>query len=238
MRRQGPGSTPNTSKAGDFRRTMSGKTIGPCILVASVLFAVMWSFPSGHEEDLPSFGRDTVLVWEISSRDLKADFVVRLAAYSPNLLMEWEDRKTQGTVFIPSREIMGAKGYVNNKLFKSGIDTRAKDETTVWLSRSVYRDLKEKKEAKLKIERVQGRMTCLGEGELTVEVNGSPMKLPVIKVRDNRKAEWCFLDREDNALMVQYRMREYRKTLVSITTNRKNTLRWLKGPKLERMLQD
>ncbi len=229
---------PNTFRARDFRRTMSGKKIGPCILITSVLFAVMWSFSAGSEESLPSFGRDTVLVWEIPNRDFTADFVVRIAAYSPDLLMEWEDRKTQGTVFIPGREIMGAKGYVNNKLFKSGMDTRAKDETTVWLSRSVYRDLKENKEAKLKIERVQGRMTCLGEGELTVEVNGSPMKLPVIKVRDNRKAEWWFLDREDNPLMVQYRMREYRKTLVSITTNRKNTLRWIKGQKLKSLLPD
>ena len=238
MKRQGPESTPNTFKARDFRRTMSGKIIGPCVLVVSVLFAVIWSFPAGHEENLPPFGRDTVLVWEMTNKDFKTDFVVRIAAYSPNLLMEWEDRKTQGTVFIPSREIIGAKGYVNNKLFKSGMDTRAKDETTIWLSRSVYRDLKENTEAKLKIERVQGRMTYLGEEELAVEVNGSPMKLPVIKVRDSRKAEWWFLDREDNPLMVQYRMREYRKTLVSITTNRKNTLRWLKGPKLERMLQD
>jgi hypothetical protein len=217
---------------------MSVKITGPCILVAFVLFAVMWSFPAGHEESLPPFGRDTVLVWEIPNKDFTTDFVVRIAAYSPNLLMEWEDRKTQGTVFIPSREIMEAKGYVNNKLFKSGMDTRAKNETTVWLSRSVYRDLKENKEAKLKIEHVQGRMTYLGEGELTVEVNGSPMNLPVIKVRDGRQAEWWFMDREDNPLMVQYRMREYRKILVSITTNRKNTLRWLKGPKLERMLQD
>jgi hypothetical protein len=217
---------------------MPGKIIGRCILVSSVLFAVLWGFSAGQEDNLPPFGRDTVLVWESTNQNSTTDFVVRIAAYSPNLLMEWEDRKTQGTVFIPRREVMEAKGYVNNKLFKSGMDTRAKNETTIWLSRSVYRDLKENKEAKLKIERVQGRMTCLGEGELTVEVNGSPMKLPVIRVQDSRKAEWWFLDREDNPLMVQYRMREYRKTLVSITTNRKNTLRWLKGKKLELLLQD
>ncbi|MBN2321038.1 MAG: hypothetical protein JXR49_18310 [Acidobacteria bacterium] len=217
---------------------MPGKFTGRCILLVSLLLTVLWSFPAGHGEDMPLFGRDTVLVWEIPGKDFTKDFVVRIAAYSPDLLMEWEDEKSQGTVFISRREIMEAKGYVTNKLFKSGMDANAEDETTVWLSRRLYRDLKEKKEAKVKIDRVQGRMIYLGEGEYTVEVNGSPMKFPVIKVQDSRKAELWFLDREDNPLMVQYRMRQYRKTLVSVTTNRKNTLRWIKGPKLERMLQD
>jgi hypothetical protein len=152
--------------------------------------------------------------------------------------MEWEDRKTQGTVFIPRQEIVEAEGYVHTRLFQSGRDVRAKGETTVWLSRSIYRELKDKKEAGLKIDRVQGRMTYLGEGEHAVEVNGSAMTLPVIKVRDSRKAEMWFLDLEENPLMVQYRLRHYRKTLVSITTNRPNTLRWLKGKKLQRLLSE
>jgi len=57
------------------------------------------------------------------------------------------------------------------------MDTQAENETTIWLSRQVYRDLKDGKEAKLKIDRVQGRMTYLGGEELTVEVNSSPMTL-------------------------------------------------------------
>ena len=187
---------------------------------------------------MPVFGKDTVLVWEIPMEDLTKDFVVRIACFSPDLLMEWEDEKSQGTVLIPRQEMMQAKGYVNTRLFKSGVDTRAENETTIWLSRQIYRDLKEGKEAKLKIDRVQGRMTYLGEDEFTVEVNDFPVSLPVIRVRDSRKAELWFLDREDNPLLVQYRLRHYSKTLVSITTNRKNTLRWIKDQKIRRLIPD
>ncbi len=204
----------------------------------AVLCSAVWSFPSGHAEEVPIFGKDTVLVWEIPGENSTTDFVVRIACYSPDLLMEWENERTQGTVLIPRRELSQAKGYVNTRLFKSGMDTQAENETTVWLSRQVYRDLKEGKEAKLNIDRIQGRMTYLGGEELTVEVNGSPMTLPVIRVRDSRKAELWFLDREDNPLLVRYRMRQYSKTLVSITTNRKNTLRWIKDQKIRRLIPD
>lgn len=218
--------------------TIREKIIGPGFLCTAVLLMGTWGFSAGHEGNLPQFGKDTVLVWEIPRQDYTSDFVVRIAAFSPDLLMEWEDSNSQGTVFIPMREMMEAKGYVNTRLFKSGMDTRARDETTVWLSRRAYRDLKEKKEARIKIDRVQGQLTYLGEEEHTVEVNGSRVKFQVIKVRDSRQAEFWFLDREDNPLMVQYRIRQYTKTLVSITTDRPNTLRWLKGQKLRRLLSD
>lgn len=229
---------PNTYKVRDFRFKMPQKNIGRFFLVTSFLFAAVWCFPSGHDEKLPVFGKDTVLVWEIPLKDFTTVFIVRLARYSPDLLMEWEDEKSQGTVFIPRQEIMKARGYVNTKLFKPGRDTQAENETTVWLSRQTFRDLKDDKEVKLKIDRVQSRMTYMGEEEFTVEINGSPVVLPVIKVQDSRKAEMWFLDREDNPLLVQYRIRHYSKKLISITTDRKNTLRWLKGQKLKRMLQD
>jgi hypothetical protein len=218
--------------------TMQGKNFSRCVLFLSVLLAVLWCFPAGHGEELPVFGKDTVLVWEIPLNDFTENFVVRIACYSPDLLIEWEDEKNQGTVLIPNRVIMEARGFVNTRLFKSGADIRAGDETTVWLSRRTYLDLKNGGEVKLKIDRVDGRMTYLGDEAFTIEVNGSPVSLPVIKVQDSRKAEFLFLDREDNPLLVQYRMRHYLKTLVSITTDRRNTLRWIKDEKLKRLLQD
>jgi len=217
---------------------MQGKFCIRCVLFISILFASVWCFPAGHEEELPAFGKDTVLVWEIPRDDSTASFVVRIACFAPDLLMEWENENTQGTVFIPMRALREARVFVNSRLFRSGVDIQARDETTIWLSRRTYRDLKNGAKAKLKIDRVEGRMTYLGDEQFTVEVNGSPVSLPVIKVQDSRNAEFLFLDREDNPLMVQYRIRHYLKKLVSITTDRINTLRWLKGPKLQRLLQD
>ncbi|MEJ2109300.1 MAG: hypothetical protein P8Z37_05190, partial [Acidobacteriota bacterium] len=81
-----------------------------------------------------------------------------------------------------------------------------------------------------------GKITYEGDGLISVEVNGSPMALPVIKVHDERGAEKWFMDNEENPLMMKYTIRHYNQTLVSITTDRPNTLRWLKGAKLQRLL--
>jgi hypothetical protein len=208
------------------------------LLITAFCFITSWSFPSGNESRLPKFGRDTVLVWEVALQDATRDFVARIAGFSPDLLMEWEDMQSQGAVFMPNRDILEAKGYTNKKLFKPGMDTRSENETTLWLSRKIFRDLKEKKKVKCDIDHVPGRMTYEGDGEITVEVNGSPMALPVIKVRDDRGSEKWFLDLEENPLMVKHALRNYVQTLDSITTNRENTLRWLKGRKLQRLLPD
>ena len=58
------------------------------------------------------------------------------------------------------------------------------------------------------------------------------MELPVIRVSDDRGSERWFLDDADNPLLVKHLFRQYSQTLVSITTDRPNTLRWIKGRKL------
>jgi hypothetical protein len=195
----------------------------------------------GRAEDdrvLPEFGRDTILVWETQVQDASRKFVVRIANFFPNLLMEWEDTFSQGTVFIPNQDILQASGYVNKTLFKQGVDTRSDNETTLWLSRKIFRSLKENKEAKCSIDHVPGKMTYEGNDALAVNVNGSPVTLPAIKVRDNRGTERWFLDCEENPLLLKYELRIYCQKLISITTNRRNTLRWLKGTKLQRLLTE
>ncbi len=185
---------------------------------------------------LPDFGQDTVLVWESGTQGGTSTFVVRLASFYPDRLMEWEDRISQGSLLISNRDLLEADGYVNNKLFKQGMDIRSDDETTLWLSRKTFKALKEKKEAKCTIDRVAGKMTYEREDFFSVEVNGSPILLPIIIVRDDRGSEKWFLDNEDNPILIKYILRQYKKTLISITTNRKNTLRWLRGQKLQRLL--
>jgi hypothetical protein len=202
-----------------------------CLLAA-------WSRPAENESLLPQLGRDTVLVWEMATQGTVRDLVVRLAGFYPDLLMEWEDSQSQGTVFIPNRDILEANGFTNTKLFKPGSDTRSKNSTTLWLSRKIFRELKENKKAKCNIDRVPGRMSYEGDGEIPVDVNDSTVVLPVIIVRDDRGGERWFLDREHNPLIMKYTLRNYSQTLVSITTDQKNTLRWLKGTKLQRLLPE
>jgi len=186
----------------------------------------------GFDNGLPNFGRDTVLVWKTVNQDYSATLVVRIAEFSPDRFLEWEDANTQGTIFMPSADIEGAKGYVSSELFKSGVDTRGKNATTMWLSRRLFRDLKEKKKAKFDLDGVASLLSYIGEDHLTVDVNRTAVDLPVIRVSDDRGSERWFLDDEANPLMMKHSLRQYSQTLASITTDKHNTLRWIKGNKL------
>jgi hypothetical protein len=201
--------------------------------ILSALLAVgPGGFVFGGESRLPVLGRDTVLVWKIKNLGFEAEFVVRIAEFSPDRFFEWEDDKTQGTIFIPSRDVQAAKGFVGTSLFVSGVDSRGKNATTLWLSSNIFRNLKDKGKSKCELDGVPGVLTYRGEGRITVEVNRSLRELPVIKVSDDRGSERWFLDQEDDPLLVLHRIREFSQTLASITTDRPNTLRWIKGKKL------
>jgi hypothetical protein len=201
-----------------------------CISAAVLLPA--FGSPADGDKQLPSFGRDTVLVWKTVNIDYSATLVVRIAEFSPDRFMEWEDATTQGTIFIPSRDIEGAKGYATSDLFRSGIDARGRNVTTLWLSRRIFRELKERRKAKIEMDGAPSLLSYVGDVHMTVDVNRTPADLPAIRVSDDRGSERLFLDDESNPLILKHSLRQYSQTLTSITTDKQNTLRWIKGSKL------
>jgi len=202
---------------------------GLWIVLAPLLLS---SGESAGEGSLPAFGRDTVLVWKISNLDYESQFVVRIAEFDPDRFVEWEDTKTQGTIFMPADDLANAKNYVSANLFQSGVDTKGKRMTTLWLSRRIYGDLKSNGKAKCDLDGVAALLTSKGKDRLLVEVNKSVQELPVLVVADGRGSERWFLDSEKNPLLVKHTLRSFTQVLTSITTDRANTLRWIKGNKL------
>jgi hypothetical protein len=203
-----------------------------CTFLMILSFASIGMESADDKSALPAFGRDTVLVWKIQNMEYDASFVVRIAQFLPDRFLEWEDAQTQGTIFMTNQSIVSARGFVNSSLFKSGEDARGRDATTLWLSQRIYRDLKENKKAKCMLDGVAGMLKYNGEDQLVIAVNRSERALPVIKVLDDRGSERWFLDQEDNPLMLSHRIRKFSQTLTSITTDKSNTLRWIKGKKL------
>jgi hypothetical protein len=211
--------------------TAKGRLFRPLAVVIVLLFFSAMAI-AAVSETVPAFGRDTVLVWNIRNAGLEAGFVVRLASFTPDIYLEWENEKSQGTVFIPRQDVQNAKDFITSRLFAGGREHRTRNATTLWLSRTMFSDLKERKKVRYNLESVTTTYTFLGEDVLMVEVNRVPMELPVIVVSDGRGGERWFLDREENPLMVRHRFREYDKKLLSISTERTGTLRWIKGSKL------
>jgi len=205
--------------------------IGINLIVLLGLAAISWQYRA--EIDLPKFGRDTVLVWKIQNQSKANTFVVRIAEFLPNRFVEWENATTQGTVLMTSDAVSDAKDFIGSRLFEAGKDNKVEKKMTIWLSRSIFAELRSSEKIKVKIDSMPGQMEVFGRGQLSVMVNRSARKLPVIKVRDNRGSERWFLDLKNNPLMVKHIVRSYTQTLSSITTDKSNTLRWIKGKKLD-----
>jgi hypothetical protein len=182
------------------------------------------------DQAMPAFGRDTVLVFK-SSLENEPAFVVRIAEFSPNRYVEWEDAITQGTIFMLAKAVTNAHEYVNWRLYEGGVDTLSKNATTLWLSQRIFRELKEKQKIKVTIDALPTWMALIGNDQMAIEVNRSSRLVSVVKTRDERGTERWFLDMEDNPLLVNFLFRNYQQKLISITTDRPNTLRWIKDKK-------
>jgi hypothetical protein len=182
---------------------------------------------------IPTFGRNTVLVWKAvgNSNDL-GTLVVRIARFTPDRYFEWEDSTGQGTVFLAEKALASSKIFLMRRLFQSGVDIQSKDSTTLWLSKKSYLDLKSKQKIKLAIDALEEWVKFEGNDEIALEVNQTQQTLPVMKISNARGMEIWVLDSEENPLQVKLIARNYVETLTSITTDRSNTLRWIKGKKL------
>jgi hypothetical protein len=193
------------------------------------------TMPAAADSNLPEFGKDTVLVWKIQNQNFQAEFVVRIAEFTPDRFLEWEDESSQGTLFLSRQDLLTATTFLSTNLFSAGMDTRSKGATTLWLSQKIFRELKDKRKIKCNLDGVSGPLTYEGDGEIEIEVNRKARMIPVIKVSDNRGGERWFLDQEDNALVLKHVVRTFTQVLSSITTNKPNTLRWIKGKRLENL---
>jgi hypothetical protein len=210
---------------------MTCRHFGPALAGAVIL--VLASLSSATQaSDLPTFDRDTVLVYKTEIQDDVSQFVVRIARFRPERFVEWENATTQGTIYMTSKAVERARTFVNARMFEGGVDTKGKDATTLWLSEAVFKELKDKNKAKVSIDSVSGVMTVEGTEQISIDVNRMPRSLPVLKVKDDRGAERWFLDDPQNPLMVKHVLRFYTQVLTSITTDKPNTLRWIKGKKL------
>lgn len=181
---------------------------------------------------LPPFGRDTVLVYKSQIQETVHTLVIRIAEFAPDRFIEWEDSSNQGTIFMPAESLQSARSFLGSRLFESGMDTKGKNATTFWLSTRMFRDLVEKKKAKISIDGVDSWVTLEGKDQVTVEVNRAPIQVPAIRTMDDRRSERWFLDSEENPVLLKHVVRQFSQTLASVTTDRPNTLRWIKGKKV------
>jgi len=198
------------------------------LFVSIVVVLVAARGLASEESPLPEFGRGTVLVWKIEGTEYENSFVARLASFHPERFFEWENEGAQGTVRIEERALTDARNYVTTSLFSTGKEKKTRNETTLWLSKRVFTELKEKKKIKWNLNGVSTKLELIEEGSVSVEINRKAADLPAIHAVDDRNNKWSFLNDPENPLMLRYEFRNYSQSLASITTGSPDSLRWIK----------
>ncbi len=207
-----------------YRRNLPAGLLASLLVAGGILSAV-------ESPELPRFGKDTVLVWHTRAGESDTAFVVRIAEFSPDRYFEWETASLQGTVLLPRKAVESSRFFISSRLFEGGVDSRSRDGTTLWLSLRSFQELNDKGKAKVVLDGVESWMRVGGRAPLPVKVNGAVRELPAVIVRDDRGSERWFLDSPENPLLVRHNFRDYTQVLSSITTDQRDTLRWIKGNK-------
>lgn len=175
-----------------------------------------------------ALGPKSILVYSNQSLQQKeTQFVFRLARYRPDIFMEWESRADQGTIHLHRKAVSKAGRFTVSSLFDVGVEVESSEMMTLWLSEKVYRDLTEKGEASIALNRSPIIMTLKDEGTYSLTINKQVEEIPVIHVEDNRKGSWTFHKSDENPLLVEYVTPYFHQRLKTVSTDPGNKLRWI-----------
>ena len=174
---------------------------------------------------------NSILIYENQpSRGRATEFVVRLARYKPDILLEWESSSDQGTIQLYQEAVEKADTFSLSGLFEMGVDIESSDTMTIWLSRRLYQELAEKGKANVKINRLATQMQVKNEGTVSILVNGEELEIPVIYVDDGRSGIWVFQKDPENPILVQFASPYFLQSLKRVSTAPTNKLRWIQKP--------
>lgn len=175
------------------------------------------------------FGPGTILVYETQSATKDpTQFVIRIARFQPDIVLEWETVSYQGTTHMFRAAVRGSRKIMTSGVFDPGVDTDAEDWMVKWLSRAVYEDLVRDGEVKLVLNNIPARFELTGRGEFPVKLNGDELKVRAVFLKDDRRGTWKYLDDPKNPIVLEYETPYYRESLRRVATDQKGSLRWIK----------
>lgn len=175
------------------------------------------------------FGPGTILVYETRSASKEAaPFVIRIARFEPDIVLEWETVSFQGTMHLFRAAVRSSRRITTGGVFDPGVDIEAKDWTVKWLSRALYEDLMSEGATKILLNNTPAHLEVTGKETFDLTLNGQEVSVQAFKVRDDRRGSWIFLDDPRNPIALGYETPYYQETLQRVATNQKGSLRWIK----------
>jgi len=175
-----------------------------------------------------AFGEKTVLVYENQTKGEKHQFVLRIARFHPDILLEWESYSHQGTIHLRKKAVSEAKKLTVGGLFEAGVDLESKDVMTNWLSTALYQKLIREGKATARFNKHKMQMVVVQEETRLLSLNGDSVEVSVVRVEDNRSGTWIVYKDPNNPVVIEYQSPHYHMRLARISTSKSNNLRWIK----------
>ena len=191
-----------------------------CLIVFS-----MGAWVSGAAIEVPP---NTVLIYKHTTQLGSKQFVIRVARYQPDIVLEWESHTDQGTVQIYGKAVESAGGFTLSSLFQVGMHNDARKVTTLWLSRSMFDRVRSGKSVKIDYNQAPLKLKIREHSRHTVTVNGVGQEVDALQVDDNRRGTWLLLDDRQNPLVLKYTSPYFESQLTKVLNTGKEKLRWIK----------
>jgi len=173
-------------------------------------------------------GENSILIYIHETEPGETQFVLRIARFSPDIVLEWESLSHQGTIHLLKKAVEKGNGLTLSGLFDPGVDSESKDAMTSWLSRALYDELLEAGETKIRLNRLATKFTLKGEITYSLKVDKREITVPAMVVNDARGGKWVFQKVRENPVLLEFSNEYYREYLKSVTVSQPGSLRWLR----------
>lgn len=171
---------------------------------------------------------NTLLIYGSQAGNQKMGLRVHVARYRPDIVLEWESLRDQGTVHMFRKAVEEGQKFTLDGLFEVGVDMESPETTTVWLSEEIYNELVEVGVVKIRMNRLSVQMKLRGEGTYSLKIDQKVREIPVIHVEDNRKRLWTFQRDSKNPILVECVFPYFQRSLKSVSTASGAKFRWIR----------
>ncbi len=172
---------------------------------------------------------NSVLVYQNqNSRGGETQFVIRVARFQPDIVLEWESTSDQGTLHLFQSAVEEARNFTFTSLFEVGVEMESSDTMTYWLSERMYQELTEDGETQVQVNNSPVKLKVKGEETYRLTVNKEVQEIPTLSIEDDRGGTWFFHKDRENPLLLAYVTPYFHQRLTVVSTAPTNTLRWMR----------
>ena len=200
----------------------------PTALSLALLSAAMPGQDAGEAQQAIRPNAQTILIFVNQAGQKVSEFIVRLARFRPDIVLEWENSIDQGTVHLFRSAVSQQDGFTLSRHFEVGVHSESSDMMTLWLPDKVFDELSRKGSVKMKYNNLPLKLKKEGEATFRFRYNKRQIEIPIIQASDARRGQWSIWNNPDNPLVVQYESPYFKQHLKTMATTNRPMLRWIK----------